>query len=85
MRLLMEDDLRQRAIELLKLLKREEQFAQLKASIQMQTQSELNQQQREYFLRKEMENIKDELGQGADDEVAKFRARLNKEVLSITS
>ena len=38
MRLLMEDDLRQRAIELLKLLKREEQFAQLKASIQMQTQ-----------------------------------------------
>ncbi len=79
MRLLMEDDLRQRAIELLKLLKREEQFAQLKASIQMQTQSELNQQQREYFLRKEMENIKDELGQGADDEVAKFRARLNKD------
>ena len=77
--LLMQDDLRQRAIELLKLLKREEQFAQLKASIQMQTQSELNQQQREYFLRKEMETIKDELGQGVDDEVAKFRARLNKD------
>ena len=77
--LLMEDDLRQRAIELLKLLKREEQFAQLKASIQMQTQSELNQQQREYFLRKEMETIKDELGQGTDDEVQGFRQRLRDE------
>ncbi len=78
-RLLMLDDLRQRAIELLKLLKREEQFAQLKASIQMQTQSELNQQQREYFLRKEMETIKDELGQGTDDEVQGFRQRLENE------
>ena len=73
--LLEQTNLHDRAIKLLELLHRELQFAQLKSNIQMQTHADLSRQQREYFLKKEMENIKVELGDTDDDDVKKFRDR----------
>ncbi len=60
--LLEQTHLHDRAVKLLGFLSREYQFAMLKANIQMQTHEDLSRQQREFFLKKEMENIKDELG-----------------------
>lgn len=80
--LLETNGLKERAVKLLAILNREFQFARLKASIQMQTHAELNQQQREYFLKREMENIKDELGEGHDDEVGALRERAAKKLWS---
>ena len=67
--------LAERATKLLTLLNREFQFAKLKANIQMQTHAQLSQQQREYFLKKEIENIKGELGDSDEEDVEKFRKR----------
>jgi len=80
--LLETNSLKERAVKLLAILNREFQFARLKASIQMQTHAELNQQQREYFLKREMENIKDELGEGRDDELSNLKARAEKKTWS---
>ncbi|MCH5176570.1 MAG: endopeptidase La, partial [Prevotellaceae bacterium] len=73
--LLEQTHLHDRAIRLLELLNREQQFATLKANIQMQTHADLSQQQREYFLKKEMENIREELGEGAQNEAEELRER----------
>lgn len=80
--LLESNTLKERATKLLAILNREFQFARLKANIQMQTHVELNQQQREYFLKREMENIKDELGEGSEDEIQKLRERAAKKAWS---
>ena len=76
--LLEANNLADRATKLLELLNREVQFAQLKANIQMQTHADLSRQQREYFLKKEMENIKDELGENSDDDIKRLRERAAK-------
>lgn len=76
--LLEESLLAERAKKLLTILNREFQFAQLKANIQMQTHEDLSRGQREYFLRKEMENIKDELGENDEEEIEKLRKRAAK-------
>ena len=76
--LLEETQLAERAKKLLSILNREFQFAQLKANIQMQTHEDLSRGQREYFLRKEMENIKDELGENDEEEIEKLRKRAAK-------
>ncbi len=76
--LLEQNHLADRATQLLTILNREYQFALLKANIQMQTHAELNQQQREFFLKKEMENIKDELGEGDGDGAEELRERAKK-------
>ena len=76
--LLEESNLVQRSIKLLNLLNREYQFAMLKANIQMQTHEELSRQQREYFLKKEMENIKDALGDDDSQDIDNLRSRGKK-------
>ncbi len=78
MTLLETDDLAERALLLLTILNREVQFAQLKHSIQSQTHADLSRQQREYFLRRELENIKDELGEGDGNDIERLRARARK-------
>ena len=76
--LLEESDIHQRAVKLLNFLNREYQFAMLKANIQMQTHEDLSRQQREYFLKKEMENIKDELGDNDTQEIDDLKSRGKK-------
>lgn len=57
------DNLYERAQRLLYYVQREYQFAKLKQSIRRKTHEELNKQQRDYFLRQEMENIQEQLGE----------------------
>lgn len=60
--LLLIGDLKDRAYRLLFILNREYQLIELKASIQMKTQEDINQQQKEYFLQQQIKTIQEELG-----------------------
>ncbi|KIC93464.1 endopeptidase La [Flavihumibacter solisilvae] len=60
--LLQSNDIRERADLLLQLLQRELQFAELKNKLTNKTKTELDKQQREYFLQQQMKSIKEELG-----------------------
>jgi len=60
--LLQMNNLQARADLLMKLLQRELQFAELKNKVTNKTKTELDKQQREYFLQQQMKSIKDELG-----------------------
>ena len=61
-RLLVIDDIRERADLLMQLLQKELQFAELKNKVTNKTKSELDKQQREYFLQQQLKSIKEELG-----------------------
>lgn len=56
------DNLRERADLLMKLLQRELQFAELKNKVTNKTRTEIDKQQREYFLQQQLKSIKEELG-----------------------
>lgn len=60
--LLLIDNLKDRAYRLLFILNREYQLVELKASIQMKTHEDINQQQKEYFLQQQIKTIQEELG-----------------------
>ncbi|MCR4774223.1 MAG: endopeptidase La [Prevotella sp.] len=60
--LLRMDDFAQRAIGLLKAIDKYTQLLDLQQSIQEKTHADLDDQQREYFLRQQMKNIREELG-----------------------
>lgn len=72
-KLLRIDDMRSRALELLKVESREIQFEKLKGDIRRKTHVDLAEQQKEYFLQQQMRNIKEELG---DDAESSMRAEL---------
>ncbi|HYM94034.1 MAG TPA: endopeptidase La [Chitinophagaceae bacterium] len=61
-RLLELNHIRERADLLMKLLQKELQFAELKNKVTNKTKTELDKQQREYFLQQQMKSIKEELG-----------------------
>lgn len=67
-----------RAFRLLSVLNREIQFASLKANIQKKTREDLDQQQREYFLRQQMSNIQEELGETEVHEIKELRNKLQE-------
>lgn len=56
------DDVKQRAEKLMEILQRELQFAELKNKVTTKTRTEIDKQQREYFLQQQLKSIKDELG-----------------------
>ena len=56
------NNLRERADILMQLLQKELQFAELKNKVTTKTRTELDKQQREYFLQQQLKSIKDELG-----------------------
>lgn len=56
-----------RADLLMQLLQRELQFAELKNKVTTKTKTELDKQQREYFLQQQMKSIKEELGGDTND------------------
>ncbi len=60
--LLETDPLRQRADLLMQLLQKELQFAELRNKVTAKTRTELDKQQREYFLQQQLKSIKEELG-----------------------
>lgn len=70
------NDLQVRALETLKYMNIEFQKLELKNDIQNKVQSDLNQQQREYFLHQQMKTIQEELGGVSyEEEVEEMRKR----------
>ncbi len=61
-RLLELNQIRQRADLLMQLLQKELQFAELKNKVTTKTRTEIDKQQREYFLQQQLKSIKEELG-----------------------
>lgn len=73
-KLLEMNNIEARADLLMQLLQRELQFAELKNKVTTKTKTELDKQQREYFLQQQMKSIKEELGGDANDrEVREMR------------
>jgi ATP-dependent Lon protease len=56
------NNIRARADLLMQLLQKELQFAELKNKVANKTKTEIDKQQREYFLQQQLKSIKDELG-----------------------
>lgn len=71
------NDLKERALQTLKFMNLEYQKLELKNDIQSKVQSDMNQQQREYFLHQQMKTIQEELGGGVSsgEEIEDMRAR----------
>jgi ATP-dependent Lon protease len=70
-RLLVIDNIRERADILMQLLQKELQFAELKNKVTNKTKTELDKQQREYFLQQQLKSIKEELGGDANEREVK--------------
>ena len=66
-RLLVLDNIRQRADLLMQFLQKELQFAELKNKVTNKTRAEIDKQQREYFLQQQLKSIKEELGGDVND------------------
>jgi ATP-dependent Lon protease len=75
-KLLETNDLKERALSTLKYMNVELQKLALKNDIQSKVQSDMNQQQREYFLHQQMKTIQEELGGVSyDEEIEDMRLR----------
>jgi ATP-dependent Lon protease len=61
------NNIRQRADLLMQLLQKELQFVELKNKVTAKTKTEIDKQQREYFLQQQMKSIKEELGGDTND------------------
>jgi len=77
--LLENNDLKDRALSTLKYMNMEFQKLELRNNIQSKVQSDMSQQQREYFLHQQMKTIQEELGGVSDEgEVEDMRKRAKK-------
>ena len=70
-RLLELNNIRGRADLLMQLLQKELQFAELKNKVTNKTKTEIDKQQREYFLQQQLKSIKEELGGDTNDREVK--------------
>ena len=78
-KLLETNDLKDRALATLKFMNMEFHKLELKNDIQSKVQSDMNQQQREYYLQQQMKTIQEELGGVSHEgEVEEMRARSSK-------
>ena len=78
-------DLRRRLERVLDLLNKELDIAKLQTRIRQQLEERVNKQQREFFLREQLKQIKKELGLEQDDkeaELSRFLERLNTRTVS---
>ncbi|AZQ44291.1 endopeptidase La [Nonlabens ponticola] len=71
------NDLKERALETLRFMNIERQKLELKNDIQSRVQTDINKQQREYFLHQQMKTIQEELGGGVSShqEIDEMRQR----------
>ncbi len=74
-RLLEINSIKERAEVLMKLLQRELQFAELKNKVTTKTRTELDKQQREYFLQQQLKSIKEELGDANEKEIREMQKK----------
>jgi len=78
-------DVRKRIDKVLVLLKKELEVSRLQTKISKQIEAKVSKQQREFFLREQLKEIKKELGlekEGKTSEIEKFQKRLQKLTLS---
>ena len=75
MELLQYDDVKMRAMKLLTILDVQIQLINLKQDINQKVKSEIDQQQREYYLNSQLRTIQEELGMDEQEDFAKFRER----------
>ncbi|MCQ2176326.1 MAG: endopeptidase La [Bacteroidales bacterium] len=73
MQLLQYDDIKVRALKLLSLLEVQEQLLRIKQEINQKVKSDIDQQQREYYLNNQLRTIQEELGMDGDGEFNRFR------------
>jgi ATP-dependent Lon protease len=70
------NDIYKRSERLIHILNRELQFAELKDKVTNKTRTEIDKQQREYFLQQQLNSIKDELGGDSNDrEIADMKKK----------
>lgn len=70
------DGLQERALKLLELLNKHIDLLKIKDDIQKKVKSEIDQQQREYYLNNQLKTIQEELGINAEEQdLTEFRAR----------
>jgi ATP-dependent Lon protease len=70
------NDIHQRAEKLIHTLQRELQFAELKDKVTNKTRTEIDKQQRDYFLQQQLKSIKDELGGDSNErEIAEMKKK----------
>ncbi len=78
-------DVRKRIDKVLILLKKELEVSRLQTKISKQIEAKVSKQQRDFFLREQLKEIKQELGlekEGKTSEIEKFQKRLQKLTLS---
>ena len=78
MELLQYDDVKVRAMKLLAMLNMQLELAKIKQDINQKAKSEIDQQQREYYLNNQLRAIQEELGMDDGDDVDALKARAEK-------
>ena len=73
--LLRYDDVKVRSMKLLAALDTQTQLLKIKQEINQKVKSDIDQQQREYYLNNQLRTIQEELGMDEEEEFEKFRAR----------
>ena len=69
------DDITLRAMKLLQVLDTQIQLLKIKQEINQKVKSDIDQQQREYYLNNQLRTIQEELGMDDEEEFEKFRAK----------
>ena len=78
--LLQYSDLRARAMKLLALLDNQLELQKIKQEINQKVKTEMDQQQREYFLNNQLKTIQEELGMDEMEDFAQLRARAEEKL-----
>jgi len=73
--LLRYDDVHERGLALLKVLQTQIQLLRIKQEISQKVKSDIDQQQREYYLNNQLKTIQEELGMDETEDFARFRER----------
>ena len=76
--LLQYDDVRARAMKLLSILNMEIELSKIKQDINQKVKTEIDQQQREYYLNSQLKTIQEELGMDEGEDYDKFKERAEK-------
>jgi len=68
-------NLKERALRTLKFMTKEMQKLELRQDIQSKTRSDMDQQQREYYLNQQLKTIQEELGGSYEEEIAELKEK----------
>jgi len=78
--LLQYDDLKERAMKLLGVLDVQIEFIKIKQDINQKVKTEIDQQQREYYLNNQLKTIQEELGMDDMEDFERFRSRAEEKL-----